>query len=615
MKNMDILEALDGLDSRVLREMDELRQAKKKKNGIFVRWAALAASLAVIVGVTALALPKLMTGSDTPDQPAADPTSDSRSDTVPSDPETGETQGLPEVPKEPATSDKYGSLPELLAYLSRHDDHGDDDRQGYKGETLGSPQVDSGAKALAWGGYVYYVSEYTLYVASVAGGPGRAVELDTAVRSLFLVGGQDSPKLVAVGDMAFEPGPADGTFDDTPWAVAQIMDLTDPASPAIIETVRQRGSLKAAMLDDSGKYVTLVTTGGQCACGWTDITGQEGFVPETIVDGQELPRGEEDILILGEPTRVSWAAVTTFAPDGETRSRVLYGNIDTIHYGPGFLAVECGYEEAAELYFFTRSENVRYQGKLSRDELGDAQFLSVSIRDGLYLAAGEMGRSLAAWTYDPEGGTERVTYSLEGFNAPMLVDVVWEEDRALLTVETVENSGDPLGGARVLTLGLTDLTFSDTGLSLEQVNGICGLVWSSNPMGQLSAFIPLGGGKYLRYDGTPRSFDLISIGENGASVEAAELGELPEGGRYDFTWRLYGDGTIGILTVFPDEEYRFNRAAWSWRVYRLDAQSGTMELAGEYALDITGAFGSVHEPLEIDGQRYVATSSGLVRVE
>ncbi len=612
MKNMDILEALEGLDSRTLWETDELRRAKKKRNSIFIRWAAMAAALAVIVGVTALTLPNLMTGNDTPDHSVADPTSDSYSDTVPSNPETDETQSLSEMPKEPATSDKYGSLSELLAYLSRHDDHGDGDRQGYKGGTLGAHQMDSGAKALAWGGYVYYVSEYTLYVASVAGGSGRAVELDTAVQSLFLVGGQDSPKLVAVGDRVFKPGQADGTFDDTLWALAQIMDLTDPASPAVIETIRQRGSLKAAMLDDSGKYVTLVTTGGQCACGWTDITGQEGFVPETIIDGREFLRGEEDILILGEPTRISWAAVTTFAPGGETRSRVLYGNIDTIHYGPGFLAAECRYEEATELYFFTRGENVRYQGRLGRDELGDAQFLSVSIRDGLYLAAGEMGRGLAAWTYDPKGGTERVTYSLEGFNAPMLVDVVWEEDRALLTVD---NSGDPLGGARVLTLELMDLTFSDTGLSLEQVNGIDGVVWSSNPMGELSAFIPLGGGKYLRYDGTPRSFDLISIGESGAAVEAAELGKLPEGGRYDFTWRLYGDGTVGILTMFPDEDGRFSRVSWSWRVYRLDAQAGTMELAGEYALDIAGAFGSVHEPMEIDGQRYVATSGGLVRVE
>lgn len=607
---MDILEALEGLDSRTLRETDEVRRAGRKRRGTFVRWAALAACLTVVMGVTALTLPKLIADSGAPGRPDVGPDPDNAG--------IGDTQNPPETPAEPATSDKYSSLPELLAYLSRHDNHGGSDRQGYKGESLGASQVDSGAKALAWGGYVYYVSDSALYVSPVTGGPGQAVEQESQVQLLFLVEGQGSPKLVAVGSEPFEPGPVDGTLDATSWTLAQIMDLTDPASPVVTETIRQRGALEAAMLDDSGKFVTLVTAGGQCACGWSDITGQEGFVPETVVDGQELQRGEEDILILGEPTRVSWAAVTTFAPGGETRSRVLYGNIHTIHYGPGFLAAECGYETSneTELYFFTRGEDVRYRGRLTREELGDARFLSVSARDGRWLAVGEMGKGLAAWTYDPEEGAARVTYGLEDFSGPMLVDVVWESDRALLTVETAGNAADDRpGDARILTLELADLSFSDTGLSLEQVNGIDGVFWSSNPMGQLSAFIPLGGGRYLRYDGTPHSFDLISIGEDSASVEAAGLGELPQGSRCCFTWQLYGDGTLGVLTVAPGENGRFNRALWTWRVYRVDAQAGTMELAGAYDLGTASAFGSIHEPLEIDGHRYVVASGGPVSVE
>ena len=71
MKNMDILEALEGLDSRTLRETDEVRRAGRKRRGTFVRWAALAACLTVVMGVTALTLPKLIADSGAPGRPGS----------------------------------------------------------------------------------------------------------------------------------------------------------------------------------------------------------------------------------------------------------------------------------------------------------------------------------------------------------------------------------------------------------------------------------------------------------------------------------------------------------------------------------------------------------------
>ena len=125
---------------------------------------------------------------------------------APTDPvEPGDTQETPDGDPEPPTSETYGSLEELLAYLSTHEEHDESDkRQGgadIPGET--AETVTEGVRAVAWGGETFYgegvpsggaggfacyVREGGLWTVPLEGGTAEPVETGFPVEQLFISG-------------------------------------------------------------------------------------------------------------------------------------------------------------------------------------------------------------------------------------------------------------------------------------------------------------------------------------------------------------------------------------------------------------------------------------------
>lgn len=621
MKPEDLLRAVGGVG-------DDLASAAapdavRKRSGP-PRWVALAACLCLIAaGGLALSLGGVPSMRHDPSDPTPAP-----SRTVGS-PGPANTAGI-QPGQTAVTSETYGSLAELLAYLSRHDDHSSRDSKegGSAGDAVRSA---AGYTAVERDGYVYHLAHEeggTVLRVSLLEEAELLHSIEVEADLLFLWG----DRLAAVGHSS-----SPVAIDDPGTARVALYGLSDPARPVLKGEFSLGGGLAACWQDENSLYV--VAEDGVCACGWSRLNDPAGYLPRLEQDGQEVPWGEGEISILGEPTQVHYAAAVRIDLSAGTVAGkgAFYGDVEGVYHGAGWLAlVTSSYTQNTllppQVYAFSR--DFAFDGKLDSaallglspvQRLKDGsmpdgsypRIVSVS-RTGDVLRAvgcvlrredGANSTSLLAAAADlSSGDSSSALLSVEQFFH--IGDLQWEEDRALLWVTTIDDSLNKTDGLYLAQFdGPQAEAVTDSGLTCDSVDGVDKMYSYGSPLGWLETAIPLGDGCYLRYNGTPDGLDLYDLSGESPVLLRRFAASLEGGGRFEFQWKIYDRNTIGILTVWPNENGEYRNVSFAWDIYEVKGDSLTR-------LSRAPVSGGALTALEQGGQHWLAAGDGsLTRVE
>lgn len=611
MKNIDLLNAMGGLSDELVADAAPGRGKKKSR---WPAWSAAAACVCLIAAGGAVLGRQALPGPNPdpgPDGPAV------QSPALPSASAPGSVG--PAVDGEVPTSDRYGSLSQLLAYLGEHDDHTQDNKGG------GGGSLGDGQTAVAAGGYAYCLTRTEegafLQVSDLERGGEPVFSAALDAQALFLWG----DRLAAVGHDREEL-----SLDDPGQAWVKLYRLTEPGKPELEREFFLLGGLSACWQD--GDSLWLVAGDGACACGYSRLSDPAGYLPRLWRDGQEVPWDEGEAAVLGEPSRVRYAAAVRISlSEGEIAGkRAFYGDVEGIFHGAGWLALVTGGGGAAlsrpAVYSF--NEKLACDGRLDTaallglspaaavgadGSLPDGEYprlVSVSREGDTLRAVGYVSRKegearsnalLAASLELTDGEAEYALLEVDDFFR--IGDLLWEEDRAVLCVTTMSaalEKGDTVYFARFD--GKPALTATPvTGAS---VDGVDGMYAYGSPLGWLDTLIPLGGGRYLRYNGTPNGLDLYDLSGDAPAVLYRSGDILGGGGRLEFQWTVYDEHTVGVLAVWPDGEGGYRNVSYTWDVYEV-GEGGLTRLS---RTPVAGA----GTALEIGRRNYVAGMDGSI---
>lgn len=617
MKREDLLRAVGEVGDDLV--SDAAPGAARRRSSL-PRWGAMAACLC-LVAAGGLALSLRPGSAPGPLDPAIGP-SGTIGPVITAGVEPGKTA---------ATSETYGSLEELLAYLSRHDDHSSRDSKegGGAGDAVRDP---AGYTAAVKDGYVYHLAREDGGTVLRVSRLGRQAELLDSVELdadlLFLWG----DRLAAVGHSS---PPA--AIDDPGAARVALYSLSDPARPVLEGEFSLAGGLAACWQDGDSLYVAAED--GVCACGWSRLSDPNRYLPRLEQDGQEVPWGEDEVSILGEPSRVHYAAavridLSTGAVAGK---RAFYGDVEGIYHGEGWLALTTGgysKEQLLRSQIYAFSEDFTFDGKLDTAALlglGPAGRLADgSVPDGSYpriVSVSRTGDVLRAVGYVTrwEGGAHSASLlaaaadlSSGQFSSALLSverffrigDLQWEEDRALLWVTTLDDALEETDGLYFARFdGAQAEAVTDSGLTCDSVDGVDKMYSYGSPLGWLETAIPLGDGRYLRHNGTPDGLDLYDLSGEAPVLLRRSAAGLTGGGRFEFQWEVYDRDTVGILTVWPNENGEYRNVSFAWDIY--DVTGDSLALRSR-----TPVSGKTLTSLECGGQHWLAGGDGsLTRVD
>lgn len=491
-------------------------------------------------------------------------------------------------PSSAPTSDTYGDLEQLLSHLSNSDYHGEGDFQS-NGSGVSSGLQAEGRDTVSSGEYTYQLSpekEILIYQSGAQIG-----SLSSPADFLFLTGN----RLIAVRTMqeGLGPGSADSAYVD-------IYDLSSPDAPEFQECFVQQGSITACFLEDT--VLCLMTSDGVCACGWSRLKNNADYIPDLSRGNRRTLKGiewtQEEIRILGEPSRVKYVAVTNIdvIQSEVTGKCAYYGDIEDVFYGPGWYAfctesVTDRILSLPELYTFDFSMN--YTGKVDTSRLFGLE-KTVTLQNGsrpageypdivsvsrcgeiwtilgLYRTlsdTGDLHGKLFAAAYNPADGRIRHAMASTPESSFSIDDVFWEENRAIVSAGFSSAGSDGREqNARIIFAEFDgteiDLLVSD--LLCDRVRGIDMVYWMGNPFGAVRPFISLGNGIYLRYNSVPDGFDLYDF-QDSSRPECLyrSEGDIPPGYRLDFVNRVYDEHTVGVKMLVPENgEYRNMTEAW-----------------------------------------------------
>lgn len=512
-------------------------------------------------------------------------------------PSQGENSSPEEPPGTPSvsapTSDTYTDLEQLLSHLSRYDYHGEVDQSNGHGA---SPKLQTeGRDTVSFGEYTYQLSpdhEIRIYQNGAQSG-----SLSSWADYLFLTGN----RLIAVRTMQEGDGP-----DSAYSAFVEVYSLDSPGSPEFLECFVQEGSITACFLEDT--QLCLMTSDGVCACGWSRLKNTEDYIPKLFRGGRQSLRGvewtQEEIRILGEPSRVSYVAVTNIdiARMEIVGKCAYYGDIEDIFYGSRWYAfctesVTENNLSLPELYTFDSSMD--FTGKVDTSRVFGLE-KTVALQNGsrpageypsivsvsrcgeiwsilgLYRTVSEKGKlcaELFAAAYDPASGEIRHAMARTPESSFSIDDVFWEESRAIVSAGfSSSGSGGREECARIIftEFDKTEISFYISDLICDRVRGIDMMYWMGNPFGYIHPFISLGDGLYLRYNSVPDGFDLYDFRDSSRpECLYRSKGDIPQGYRLDFENWVYDRNTVGVKMLIPENgEYR--KVTEIWCVFSID---------------------------------------------
>lgn len=608
MKNRDLLDAMGGLSDELV--MDAAPGGGRKKSR-WPAWAAAAACVCLIAAGGIVLGRQVLPGPNPGPAPGPDGPAVS---TVPG------TASVPPSPAaEVATSDRYGSLSELLVYLGTHDDHTQDNKQGGSGGSLGS-----GCTAVAKGSYICHLVRTeggtVLRVSDLDKGGEVQFSTELDAQLLFLWG----DRLAAVGRDREEL-----SLEDPGRAWVKLYRLTGPEGPELEREFSLLGGLSACWQD--GDSLWLVTEDGACACGYSRLSDPGEYLPRLWRDGQEVPWDEAEAAVLGEPSRVRYAAAVRIdLSSGEAAGkRAFYGDIEGIFHGEGWLALVAGGGSLLRPAVYSFNEELACDGRLETAALlglnpSAAPGEDGSLPDGEYprlVSVSREGDTLAAVGYVSRqngevrsnallsvsldlaaGEAKHALLDVEGFYR--IGDLLWEEGRAVLCVTSAGGAQGKRDAFYLARFDGGEPTIAATGLTCESVDGVDMMYGYGSPLGWLDTLIPLGEGRYLRYNGTPNGLDLYDLSGDAPAVLYRAGDILGGGGRLEFCWTVYDEHTVGVLAVWPNENGEYRSVSFTWDVYDV-AENGLTRLS---RTPVAGE----GTALEYGGRRYVAGPDGRI---
>lgn len=580
MDQNDLFEGIGELDEELLERSERTGGSPKRRR--WIRWGTLAACLCLLVGGGLLGLSHREERDDpmVPVEPAVTPDN---------------SVNLPA--KDFSTSERYETLADLLAYLSTNDFHASvmgTDGVGDSADTS-SEAVIEGTSAIAYGGYSYHIGGDGVIVSKLGGTQSTThLDSDVAADQLFLCG----ERLIVVQSFA-----SGGNELEPEWsAAAQIYSLSEPEKPILLEEFVQRGSLSACYMNEGDLY--LMTSDGVCACGWSRLDDISGYVPHLTVNGEAKEWGEENICILGGPTQVQYLAVAKINLEhGVMEDRqAFYGDIDQVHYGPGWIAVTTKSQTETrmthpEVYTFDTTEKTVYTGKINLADMfelgGEVRIkdgklpegdypavLSVDRANNVYRVVGVMHGSTAKKSLlAVAANMETAEYNFElldtvGGLVFEVSDLVWESERAVVSIsETKITDNDVRIEDRFLFVEFDGMQIAlfESSLTVDHVSGVDMMYSYGSPFGELKTLIPMGDDIYLRFNEAPNGLDIFDFSDSSAPACLYKAGgDLPEGHRFEFIWKVYSENTFGILQLRPDEQGDYRNAAYSWCIYSVD---------------------------------------------
>lgn len=617
MNREDLYKSISGIDNDII-ERSEKEVKKSSKRPWIKKWCAVAACVVIIaVGMVWGVISSNRNVSDSTDDPA-----------------TGDSafQDL-------KTSDTYSSLSDLLEYLSDNDNHsesaGDGSGRGTSDAESGDTSyslIDS-KNAAVYNGFLYHIGEEKVYISKLNGGNTENVgSIGFSADYMFIYG----ERLVLTGSYVS----GGNELDEEMSAKVLVYDLSDPESPVLIDEYVQLGDVCACYLEGENLY--LLTSDGVCACGWSRLDDLSEYVPKLSHNGGAIEWGEDDISILGEPTSVNYtAAVKINTISGKIEDKqAFYGDVKDVFYGSGWLALNVSGEMAEymtmpEIYTFDCTDSFEYTGRISaadifsigeKVELTDNMrpdgtypwIISLSRENDIYRILGGVSvkngekktNSLLAVAADMKKG-ESVYETLDISDKEFFSydEIIWEKNRAII-------SGGEMSGLYTDALEefnsfvfaeFSDMyiSFYQNDLTADHVAGIDMIYWMGNPFGELNAFIPMGNGIYLRYNGKPDGLDIYDFSDSkNPRCIYKTAGDIPDYCRFEFTWHVYDENTFGILMVSPDENGEYINGVYTWRIYSIDVDAKSpYTLLCEY----DAQSGAGVETFKYNGEYYLVT--------
>jgi len=613
-----IVDAMGRIDEDLIEGVEKLRQRKRETKKPWIKWIAACICLAVMAAVLII----IDANGNNHEQPSA---GDNEQSFILSE----------------KTSDTYNSLPELLEYLSRHDYHDDRKLDASSGTNISiesgaaeSPKLieNTGVVVHYSGEYAYHIGDGKVYISRLQGAdPLNAGAIDVAASGLFIC----NENLFVLSQ--FESG-GDELNPEISVQV-RIYDISLPTEPVLKDEYVQLGGLTACWM--VGADIYLVTGDGVCACGWSRLDDNTGYYPALTHNGEQVVWGDDDISILGEPTRVQYSAITVINGNSceVAGKEALYGDILKLFYGEDWITATVAaeteeYRDNPSVYTFDGSLN--FTGKVNTAELlnvpernkikngilqnGDhIGIVSVTKYDGVYRMLGTYTNKddgfFVAIAADSETGEVGVQLFTAGENYPYssFTEILWERNRAIICVGIINNAltSDMEQKTRFIFAEYdgVDVSFYESELTADYMDGRVGTSYGS-PLDEFETLIPMGQGIYLRYSNPaegPGGFDIFDFSDSTAPELLYRTNSSLSGeNAFDYVWHVYDENTFGTLKVILGEEDYFRNVRLAWCVYTVDTSSETpISLLSETVLD-----GEIRTFFGADGIGFVVFNAG-----
>lgn len=370
--------------------------------------------------------------------------------------------------------------------------------------------------------------------------------------------------------------------------------LKNPEKPQLISTATQSGNITGSFTADGKLW--LMTSDGQCACGYSRLKNRENYIPKITVQGKKQTISDEQIHILGEPTRVSYTAVSVYSFEKEIaleQCEVFYGDAQNIWYGRDYIAIST--ENTADVYIFNCNKKITYGGKVNiKEVLGDKnsryELISLS-KDGDFfrLIGTEFNNdktriTAISLTSDFKTVQSAVSNEIEG---KADIDEITQDGNGQIVCYSVLNSdyGKTARFGTVIYGEQPKITLTD--LSADYISGIDMCYSYGSSYGNINAVIPLGEGVYLRYNGLPDGLEIYDFSDFSHPKRIYKGTKmLKNGERFGLKHFVYEKNTVGFAVLTPGGGSDYRNLTYSFRVYNVDLKSPSpFTLKNEYKID------------------------------
>lgn len=573
MNKNDLFNAIGELDDDII-ERSEL--SKSYKRPVFTRIIAIAACLCILSSVIAVGL-----------------ISKFRSENNNSDSESFSEDHSQERDIGKPTSYKYKTLDELLADISKNDNHSD---------TMGSGvSTSSDSDGIDYFTRVCLRGEYELRIINMYQKNSQlriCKKDDDGYYSNYIRDDIDAKSFMLHNDILITSLNKSLRF----------YNITDMSNPSFITEYTFERSVSVYRCDNE-LYVTF--SDGVCACGWSRTDAMSEFYPGYSRDGQTEKWGDDYISILGAPTRVSYIAVMKISLETfeVIDKRAYYGDIEEFNYGLDWFAITTqtrkmadGYVLNPDVYTFDTTNALKHMGKIDLSKhfnrekkvmlyqkmfAKDINIKSVSKIDGKFrIIAYENIR-------DPKPGVNRyrVLMAMEAdmtngryvsgeftieHNNPWFNQRLNEKGRTILTVSYADSQETKYVDTFIF-IEFSDkrVKFIPSNLIAEYVDGIK----NRYAGGITEAIVPMGNGIYIRYNSTPNGWDVYDFSDSKNPKHLHK--STPLIGEDDFntySWIKYSENLFGVARCTPDEDAPGSSSRECdiyWDFYSFDPNSET----------------------------------------